>query len=332
MRTSLLAFLSAKGTWRLPSRSSTQSPGLSWILLAALALLGGVAPAMFFGGTDYGYNFLIAIIVWTGLAVTWNSFSGQTGYFSLGHAAFFGAGAYSVAILHPLVGPWVALALSVVAPGILGLIFGLVTLRLRGLFFTVATIGIAEALRLTVMIMSDFTGGGTGLTFGDRPAYSTLYFVALPILILVIGVTILTAQSVTGRRLIAIRDDEEALGAVGIAVNRRKIFSFATSVATAGLFGGIYALQIGYVQPDAIFPLLLSLTVVIMCMLGGVGMIWGPVVGTVVLWLVRESVWLNYPSVWDIVLGVALIVIVLVLPAGLVGMLKRHEALKGFLL
>lgn len=308
---------------RLPARSSTRNPLLSWIGVVLFAVLGVLAPAVFYGATDYGYNLMLSVVIWAGLAVSWNVFSGLTRYLSLGHAAFFGAGAYAVGRLHPVLGPWPSLIAACLVAGLVGLLLGVVSLRLRGLFFTMATIGIAEMLRLGVLLSPDLTGGGSGITLGGLPSYRTIYYVGLGGLIVLLAAVLVCMSSIVGSRLIAIQDDEEALGATGVAVNRYKIVSFTLSVMAAGFFGGIYALQIGFVQPDAVFPLMISLTVVIMCMLGGIGTFWGPIAGAVVLSLLREELWARYPTIWDLSLGFVLIVIVLAMPSGALGAARR---------
>ena len=310
-------------TYRVPWRASTQKPGGSWGGIGLFGVVGFAAPALFFGESDYGYSFLLSIVIWTGLAISWNAFSGLTGYFSLGHAAFFGVGAYTVAILYPLLGAWPALIAASIVAGLFGFLLGFVSLRLRGLFFTMATIGIAEVLRLGIMLTPNWSGGATGLTLGKLPLYSTTYKMSLGILLLFIALQLIIMSSVHGRRLIAIRDDEDALNAVGVAVSRYKVLSFSLSVMAAGFFGGIYTLQLGYVQPDAVFPLLMSLTVVIMCLFGGIGTLWGPVLGALLLSLMREQLWFKYPTLWDLALGVLLVMIVLVMPGGFIGFLRR---------
>jgi branched-chain amino acid transport system permease protein len=310
-----------RGAQRAP-RGSFGKPLLSWVGLALFALLGGLA--LFYGATDYGYNLMLSVVIWTGLAVSWNVFSGLTRYLSLGHAAFFGAGAYAVAKLQPVIGAWPSLIAACLAAGAVGLLLGISTLRLRGLYFTMATIGIAEVLRLGVLLVPDLTGGGTGLTIGGLPEFSEIYYAALAGLIVLLALALFAMSSIVGARLVAIQDDEESLAATGIAVNRYKIVSFTLSVMGAGFFGGIYALQIGFIQPDAVFPLLVSLTVVIMCMLGGIGTFWGPVSGAVLLSLLREELWARYPTVWDLGLGLVLIVIVIAMPGGLLGAVRRY--------
>jgi branched-chain amino acid transport system permease protein len=318
---------------RFKMRASSRNPVMSWCGIAAFGVIGLIAPSVFYGATDYGYNLMLSLVIWTGLAVSWNVFSGLTRYLSLGHAAFFGVGAYAVAKLHPVIGAWPSLIAACLVAGLVGLLLGVATLRLRGLFFTMATIGIAEVLRLGVLLTPDLTGGGTGLTLGGLPSFAQIYYVALGFLVVLMAVVLLSMSSIVGARLVAIQDDEEALGAVGVAVSRYKIISFSLSVMGAGFFGGVYALQIGFVQADAVFPLLISLTVVIMCMLGGMGTFWGPVAGAVVLSLLREELWARYPTIWDLGLGVVLIVIVIAMPGGLLGAVRQHvPALRKHLL
>lgn len=307
---------------RLPAiRASTGSPTASYVLVAVLAAVLALLPIVM--GTRYIVQLSITTLIWVGLAVSWNLFSGATRYFSLGSAGFFGVGAYAAMLTATPLGLPLALLLSALAAAIIGLVVGASTLRLRGLYFTLVTIGLGEALRLTALLWQPLTGGGTGLTLRPQPPLELVYAIVASVVVLLVLLSVALRSSRVGLRLFAIQDDEDSLAAAGVRVDHYKVLGFAASVAPMGVFGGLYGLQLGFIDPQSVFILPISLTVVIMVLLGGIGTIWGPVLGAAVLGLTTEVLWARFPFFHELVLGLMLITIVLFIPAGILGWLRR---------
>lgn len=303
------------------SRASSDSPGASYVAVLIIALVLLVLP--FILGTRYMLQLSITTLIWVGMAISWNTFSGATRYFSLGSAGFFGVGAYVTLLAAPTLGWEVGLLLAGVAAAFVGLLVGVSTLRLRGLYFTLVTIGLGEALRLVALFAQPITRGGTGVTLQEAPPLELVYAIAAGLVILLIAVSILVRSSRIGLRLVAIRDDEDSLAAAGVRVDRYKVLGFAATVAPMGVLGGVYGLQLGYIHPQSVFILAISLTVVIMVLLGGIGTVWGPIVGGVALGLIMETIWFRFPFIHELVLGLLLIAIVLFMPSGIMGWLRR---------
>lgn len=308
--------------WVARVRASTDSPTASFVGVAIVGVVLLVLPFVF--GTRYLLQLSVTTLVWVGLAVSWNMFSGATRYFSLGSAGFFGVGAYAAMLTSPTLGLPVALILAALLAALVGLVVGASTLRLRGLYFTLVTIGLAEALRLLALLWQPVTRGGTGVTLRALPPLELVYAIAASLLLLLLGVSVLLRSSRIGLRLLAIQDDEDSLAAAGVRVDRYKILGFAASVAPMGVFGGLYGFQLGFIDPQSVFILPISLTVVIMVLLGGIGTIWGPVFGGIVLGLLMEIIWFRFPFFHELVLGLLLIAIVLFMPGGIVGWIRQR--------
>lgn len=309
----------------LPARASTGSPHLSYAVAAVLLAVVFLFPIVI--STRYILQLSISTLIWVGLAISWNSFSGFTRYFSLGSAGFFGVGAYTTMLAAEPLGLPLALMLSAMTAALVGLLVGASTLRLRGLYFTLVTIGLGEALRLLAFLWQPVTRGGTGLTLSTPAPLEVVYWVAASAVVVLLVLSVALRSARIGLRLIAIQDDEDSLAAAGVRVDRYKILGFAASVAPMGIFGGLYSLQVGFIDPQSVFVLPISLTVVIMVLLGGIGTIWGPVLGAVILGLTTEVLWARFPFFYELVLGVLLAVIVLFVPRGVVGSLR--ERLRG---
>jgi len=318
---SLEAPRSGRGWRSIAPRASSDSPTASYIAILIFAAVLLILP--FILGTRYLLQLSITTLIWVGMAVAWNMFSGATRYFSLGSAGFFGVGAYVALLTTPIVGMAVGLLLAALGAALVGLLVGVSTLRLRGLYFTLVTIGLGEALRLVALFAQPITRGGTGVTLREQPPLELVYAITAGLLLVLVTVSVVLRASRIGLRLVAIRDDEDSLAAAGVRVDRYKILGFAATVAPMGIFGGLYGFQLGFIHPQSVFILALSLTVVIMVLLGGIGTVWGPVVGGIVLGLIMETLWFRFPFIHELILGLLLIAIVLFMPSGVIGWLRR---------
>jgi branched-chain amino acid transport system permease protein len=292
------------------------------LLLAALAAYPAVA-------SGYGLRFMLQLFLWVALAQSWNLLAGLTGYVSFGHAAFHGVGAYACGILVARAGlPWplACLAAGGAAAAVAAAV-GWPCLRLRGPYFAVAMLAVAEGLRVLASALEGLTGGGYGLSLPTGPASTGVYYAA-GALALALGVlTWAILRTRYGLRLLTIREDEGAAEAVGIDTLRHKLGALLLSAAGAGVAGGLAARDQGYIEPTSAFAVSLTVTAIAMVLLGGQGTVAGPVVGGVALVVVQELLWARFLVLHQFLLGAVLVGVVVALPEGLVGLLRRRYAL-----
>jgi branched-chain amino acid transport system permease protein len=287
------------------------------ILVAALA----VYPAY---GTGYGVRSMLQIFMWIVLAGSWNLISGLTGYVSFGHVAFYGIGAYTGALLITSAGwSWPAAALvGGVGAALLALVIGYPCLRLKGPYFAIALLGLNEVLRALVSYFEGLTGGGNGLSLPTLDATRAIYYAMGALAAVVIGVTWLIITSRFGLRLMTIREDEIAAEAMGIDTFRHKLGAFLLSAVGPGIAGALTARDQGYIEPISVFPLAISVTMIVMVLFGGKGTVWGPVIGAVALFVAQELVWARYPYVHPLLFGAIIVAVVLLMPRGILGLLQ----------
>ena len=257
-----------------------------------------------------------------------NIILGYTGLLTLGHAAFFGIGAYAVALLETRLGVpfWVALAAGCAAAVILGYLVGLVSLRTRGNYFAIFTAAIGVMISIVFTNWQELTGGNIGVLNIPPPApigpisfESSLakYYLVLVALVFAIVICARVRGSLFGRSLIAIAGNEDLARAVGIDVMRAKSLAFMLSTFLAGLAGGMYAIFIGFLGPDSsgldvTFDMLLYLIV------GGVGTLAGPLVGTLALVILAQFL-SGIDQYKFLIFGPMLVLLIMFFPSGIVG-------------
>lgn len=318
------------------------------LVVAVLAVVLAPLPLVL---PDASEAVAVRILVFAIMAVGWNVMSGFGGLFSFGHAAYFGIGAYvSVWLLvEKDVSPWIGMAGGVVGASLFALLLGFLTLRykLKGAYFALSTFAFAEILRL-LATNSDLVNRAVGYNVPIRPesslAYlqfppgSPMYFwVALALTVAALAVSILFLRSRAGRFTVAVRDDEEAAAAVGIPVMRTKLTAMALSAAITSVAGTFYVQYYFFVDPDTAFGSSVSIQAILPAVIGGVGTIWGPVIGAVILGPLNDvtaTLLRNPPEFLDFLQGragldvvmyaILLIVIVLVLPQGVYGALRER--------
>ncbi len=268
--------------------------------------------------------FTLALLMVSG-ALAWNWMGGYVGQVSFGHAAMFGVGGFVAARLllaTPLPAPvaWVAggLAAGVFALG------AHPTLRLRGPYFSIATIGVGEAARLVFTYWEDFTGGSSGISLpivaGGKEA---LYVWALGLAALVVVASWAIRRSTLGLQLLAIKADVEAAADVGVSATFYQDLVFVLSGSVVGLTGALYASYFSFIEPNDMFGFDRSISFVLMAVIGGLGTVLGPVLGAVVFVLLRQFLLASYPQLYLGLYGVLLIVIILFEPLGLTGLYLR---------
>jgi branched-chain amino acid transport system permease protein len=289
--------------------------------LALALLLLSVYPLW---ATGYGIRVMLQLFMWIALAQSWNLISGLTGYVSFGHVAFFGMGSYTTAIL---VVKGVAWPLAAVGGGVMAVVLAFVIgwpcLRLKGPYFAIAMLGLNEVLRVMASYFEGLTGGGLGLSLPTLDASVRIYYAMGLVAVAVTGLTYLIVTSRFGLRLMTIREDELAAEAMGINTFRYKIYAFLLSAAAPGIVGGLAARDMGYIEPISVFPLVTTITMIVMVLFGGKGTIWGPVLGAVILFTFQELVWAHFPHAHQVLLGAIIVTVVLVMPRGILGVLQQ---------
>lgn len=284
---------------------------------------------------------MIMIFLYGALATAWNILAGYCGQISLGHAVFFGIGAYTSTLLgrEAALSPWLGMLAGAAIAVVVSQLVGYPVFRLRGHYFAIATIAVGEIVQ-TLVINWDWAGGARGLfvplqrpdsflNFQFHESKAVYYFIALGLLLLALGATRWIEGSRRGYFFRAIREDQEAAASLGVPVAREKHWAIAVSAALTALGGTFYAQYIFFVDPESVFPLSLSILICLVAVLGGVGTLWGPLVGAAVLVPLSEGtrVWLGGGGkALDLLVYGALIVLIAVLqPAGLVGLARRFR-------
>jgi branched-chain amino acid transport system permease protein len=278
---------------------------------------------------DYVFSAAYTVLQFIVLATAWNILGGYTGYVNFGSAAFFAVGAYTTIFLNkalhlPL--PVLVVAGTVVA-GLLGLGVGYLTLRMRGVFFAIATLALAVVL-FTFVVNWDYVGGARGayiiqpreVPFGF--AHYVHLFYATMVLMAAFALIVARAieRSFIGRGLAAIRDDEVAAECSGVPTLRLKLFSATVSGALMGMAGTTLPLYLSYVEPTAAFNLSYAVNSIAMPLIGGM-MTWlGPLIGAVLLGTVQQVVQVTVSSEWNLfIVGVLLVAFVTLAPNGIMG-------------
>jgi branched-chain amino acid transport system permease protein len=278
-----------------------------------------------------------AIFMFVALAQAWNLIGGFTGYACFGQVVFFGIGGYTTAVLmvHLSASFWVAMAASALGAALFGVLIGLPLLRLKGHYFAIATLGVAEGMREVVTNLPRITGGGAGITIptvGDEATTTYLgndgfylLFLAIAAFALLIGM--LVSRNKFGFALRAIHQDEDAAGAMGINTTRAKVLAFSLSGLITGLVGASYAFQQAVIYPDRLFDVEITVLMVVMVVIGGSGTVLGPLLGAVVLQFLSEYLRVNFTDLHTFILGTIIIVAVVFLPQGFVNYLReaRHS-------
>ncbi len=300
---------------------------------AALAVLLAVAAAAMLKNEYYffaGYIVLMSIV----LATAWNILGGYAGYVNFGTPAFFGLGAYTAVVMIQATGAPLAVQIVAAAAmsGLLGFATGLLTLRLRGIFFAIATIAVTVIME-TLFINWRYTGGATGLQL-LRPApippfesYTTMLFVVMALMAVAsVAVARYIQDSWIGRGLRAIRDSEEAAECSGVPTLRLKVFACTVSGALMGAAGAPMPMYLSFIEPASTFNLTYAIGALASPMIGGTAHWLGPVIGAILLSSLQQIVTVTISNEMNVmVVGVLLVVFVVAAPEGIVGLFKRTK-------
>ena len=286
--------------------------------------------------TDSGVtlNFVMMALYAALLAQAWNILGGFGGQFSFGHALFFGTGAYIQAIAQLQYGlsPWLALALSVAGSAAIGLIVGGLTFRygLKGSYFALVTLAFAEVFRILALSVP-FTGAGVGLMIPLAESFANMQFASRKgYLYLILGfvtaallITWWLKHSRFGAYLQAVRDNEDAARAIGVNPFNVKLGAIGLSAALMGAGGAFYVQVFQYIDPGIAFGPGTSVEALVAAIVGGIGTLWGPVLGAVVLHVLADitrNMFGQLPGINMVIYGVVLVIIVMFLPRGIAGL------------
>lgn len=318
--------------------AGTVRPLLKHALLAALVAAALVFPLVF--TRPFPRDVMIRLFLYASLASAWNILAGYCGQISLGHAVFFGIGAYTSTLLvrEVALSPWLGMVAGAAVAAAVSQVIGYPVFRLRGHYFAIATIAVGEIVQ-TLMINWDWAGGARGVfvpikrpdslvNFQFHESKAVYYYIALGLLVLALLVTRWVTRSRVGFYFRAVREDQDAAASLGVPVAREKQRAMALSAALTALGGTFYAQYVFFVDPESVFPLSLSILICLIAVLGGVGTLWGPVVGAAVLVPLSEGTRIYLGGggkALDLLIYGGLIVIIAVLqPAGLVGLVRRR--------
>jgi branched-chain amino acid transport system permease protein len=288
---------------------------------------------------EYFFTAAYIVLQFVILSTAWNILGGYTGYVNFGSAAFFAIGAYSTVVLYnafkaPLL---LMIITGTLAAGLLGLALGYLTLRLRGVFFAIASLALAVVL-YTFVVNWDYVGGARGayvlqpreVPFG-LPRYIHLLYI---VMVLQAAVALVVARAIEkstlGRGLAAIRDDELAAECSGVPTLRLKIFSATVSGALMGMAGTTFPFYLSYIEPSSAFSLTYAVNSIAMPLIGGM-MSWvGPLIGAVLLGSVQQLVQVTISSAWNLlIVGVLLVLFVTLAPNGIMGWVDAWRRRKG---
>ena len=306
------------------------SGGLRRELAIAAAVLALVA-ALPLSGDAYALRLGTTVLLYAVLAMSWNFIGGMTGYPSFASAAFFGLGAYAGAIAQTSGAP---MGLAWAFAGLAALVFagllGLALLRLRGHYFAIASLVVAEVLREIANSATDLTGGGMGLNLPvtrdmSIQAQAVFFFYAmLTLAALNFAAMLATAHSRLGFGLRCIQQNESAADMIGVNTTLYKTAAFMLSAVFVGASGAIYASWVNYIEPPDVFDVLYSVKAIVMVLLGGAGSLFGPLIGAAVFLGLEELVWRNLLQIHTGILGLLIVLLVLFLPRGLLSLSRRR--------
>ena len=282
------------------------------VLLATIPLYVG----------PYAVILLTGVIMYVVITLSWAIFSGPTRYISLASAAFFGVGVYASAIMGQALPLPILVAFGGLISFVLALFIGLLTLRLKGMYFIIFTFGISELSRHFLLWWETNFMGTVG-RFVIPIGHNTVYYVMLIIFMATLLTGYLIGRSRFGMALRSIGENEEAAAHIGVGVVAFKTISFAISAFFMGAAGAIMATRWTYIDPTIAFNPLFSFMPVLMSIFGGVGRLYGPVLGATIFALLEEVLTTEFPYSYMLLFGIILIAVILFLPNGLVGLIDR---------
>lgn len=301
----------------------------SALIAAALFAVVALAPLT---GEVYWLRLGTIMLMYGVLAMSWNFIGGMAGYPSFASAAFFGLGAYAGAICQkagvPMVLAW---SIAGAAALVFAAALGIALLRLRGHYFAIASLVVAEVLRELVNSATGLTGGGMGLNLpvpgiGTVQGQAVFFFYAMLALGgLTFAAMLITTHSKLGFGLRCIKQNEPAADMLGVDTTFYKVSAFMLSAVFVGMAGAVYASWVHYIEPPDVFDVLYSIKPVVMVLLGSAGSVFGPLVGAALFLSLEELVWRRFLEVHTGVLGLLIVLLVVFLPKGLLSLKLRRQ-------
>ncbi len=335
-------------------------------LLAFIAVLVALFLVPLYVTDTYALHIMILVFLNILLGSSWNILGGYTGQYSVGHAAYFGIGAYTTLILlqYHNIPPWYGVWAGMLAALILSLFVGLTCFRLRGPYFVLASIAVTEILRVSALNLKQLTNGAEGilatvippLTFRGAVLTDFLtklpfYYMGLVLVCLIIAVTWLVQHSKLGYYFQAIREDQDAARSLGISLTFYKNTALGISAIFTSLAGSLYAVYVGFIDPPTVMGLDRSVQIVLICIIGGIGTISGPVIGAVVLvplsealrsnLITEELISLGFVNAGSrtgafltenlghahvLIYGILVVIVILYMPDGIAGFFRKLAA------
>ena len=292
--------------------------------LVLLALLVAVVENAFV------LHLLIMVFTSIALGLAWNIIGGYGGQLSFGHAAFYGIGAYTSTMLfvHLGVTPWLGMIAGGILAVVASLVLGMPCFRLRGTYFTLATIAFAEVLRILVVYFKEFTGGSIGIVLKFNAGFLNLMFknrepfayIALGFMALTYYLSVWIENSRLGYYLTALKENEDGARALGINTYRCKLVALMLSAFLTALIGSFFAQYLTFIEPESEFSLGLSIGMTLAVMIGGIGTALGPVIGAFIITPLQELLRIyisgEYQGLQHIIYGIVLVVVVICIPQG----------------
>ena len=293
----------------------------------------------------FSVNVLILSLIWAIMGLGWNVIGGYGGQVSNGHAVFYAFGAYTSALcmnwfeMSPWISMWIGAAISTG----FAVIIGMPLLRLKGHYFAIATMALAECTRI-IFTNWDFVGGATGISCNNRnlPEWYSLqfqekypmYYICLGFMALTILAVKIVGSSRFGYGLRAIKENEDAAMSSGVNAPGSKLAAYIISAVIVSIAGSLYAQYVQYIDPVSLLPIANSMLIVLVCVMGGIGTVWGPVLGALLMTHINEysrAVFARFSGLNLVIYGILVIIIVLFLPEGLISIpdrLRKRKAAK----
>lgn len=308
-----------------------------WTALAVMAIC-----PLFIKNNFYLDGFIL-IFMWGAFAAAWNILSGYAGMTSLGHNAFFGIGAYTSTLLflHYGLTPWLGMFVGGLLSMTVGLLVGIVLFRLRSHYFALATLAFGEVCSILALSWRSLTGGAEGLALPIEASFYNFAFdsklpyvyIGLALCVAVTGISYYIENSKLGYYLTAFKENEDAARALGVNTGRVRLTAMALSSFFSAIIGTFYAQYVVYIDPSSVIRLPLSVQVALFAIVGGVGTVFGPIIGAAIFIPITIGLraWLgtSIPGLYMIIYGVILIVIMLYMPDGIYGKIKNRHAAAG---
>ncbi|HEX9021708.1 MAG TPA: branched-chain amino acid ABC transporter permease [Nitrospirota bacterium] len=316
--------------------------------------------------STYALHIMILIFISIIMGSGWNILGGYAGQYSVGHAAYFGMGAYTTLALlqYRHIAPWYGAWAGVIVAVLVGLVIGSICFRLRGPYFVLASIAVAEIVRVSALNLKDLTNGAEGILITEVPPLAIggtvitdftskvpFYYAGLAIVLAIILSTRLVQHSKLGYYFQAIREDQDAAHSLGINLSLYKNVALAISAAFTSLAGSLYGVYVGFIEPGTVLALDLSVQIVMLAIIGGIGTVWGPVIGAALLVPFSEALRSNaiaqalidsglvgetsrvgsflkeqLSHAHVLIYGLLLVVVILFLPDGVLGFVRKLAA------